>query len=120
MIFICLITIGLRGKQVARNSEHGIEHALVADSTGAQLALNHRQAQGGIRVRLDGRGHSESGGPSDYRIIPLMLFLPPADAHIEADHTVLVARAYRRNIAIEIVFALNDLLRTLRDVGAVR
>src|SRR5579864_8333429 len=47
----------------------------------------------------------------------LFLALPYAD--IEADHSVLIARAHHGDIAIEIIFALNDLLRTLRDVCAV-
>src|SRR5580765_2030501 len=48
-----------------------------------------------------------------------ILFLPSTDAHIEADHTVLVARTQYRYVAVDVVLALNDLLRTLRDIGAV-
>jgi hypothetical protein len=38
---------------------------------------------------------------------------------VEADNTVLVARAYDRKVAIEIVLALDDLLRALRDIGGI-
>src|ERR1035437_9589896 len=48
-----------------------------------------------------------------------ILFLALSNADIEAHHAVLIARAHHRNIAIDVVFALNDLLRTLRNVGAV-
>ena len=48
------------------------------------------------------------------------LFLPPADLHVEADDAVLVAVADEGNAAIEIVLPLDDLLRTLRNVGGVR
>src|SRR5271157_89391 len=48
-----------------------------------------------------------------------ILFLAAANAYIKADHAVLIARAHRGNIAGEKVLALDDLLRTLRDVGAV-
>src|SRR5579872_6251671 len=48
-----------------------------------------------------------------------ILFLALSNADIKADYAVLIARAHHRNITIHVVFALNDLLRTLRDVGAV-
>ena len=51
---------------------------------------------------------------------PLLLFLAPADLHVEADNTVLVAVADEGNAAIDIVLPLNDLLRTLRNIGGVR
>ena len=38
---------------------------------------------------------------------------------VKAYYSVLVARANDRKVAIEIVFALDDLLRALRDVGGV-
>ena len=38
---------------------------------------------------------------------------------VKADHAVLVARSYDRKVAIEIVLALDDLLRALRDVGGI-
>src|ERR1035438_2557949 len=48
-----------------------------------------------------------------------ILFLALSNADVEADHAVLIARAHHRNVAIDVVFALNDLLRTLRYVRAV-
>lgn len=48
-----------------------------------------------------------------------ILFLAPTDAHIEADHAILVSRADHRDIAREIVLSPDDLLRTLRDIGAI-
>src|SRR5579864_7937008 len=50
---------------------------------------------------------------------PSRLFLALPHADIEADHSVLIARAHHGDIAIEVILALNDLLRTLRDVRAV-
>src|SRR5580765_6457069 len=41
---------------------------------------------------------------------PIILFLPLPDAHIKADHAVLVARAQYRYVALDVVLALNDLL----------
>jgi len=49
----------------------------------------------------------------------LLLFLPAADADVEADDAVLIACTDDGKVAIEIVLALDDLLRTLRDVGGV-
>ena len=49
----------------------------------------------------------------------LLSFLAAADSHIEADDAVLVARADDRNVAIDIVLSLDDLLRTLRNIGGV-
>lgn len=42
-----------------------------------------------------------------------ILFLALPNADIEADHAVLIARSHHRNVAIDVVFALNNLLRTL-------
>ena len=47
------------------------------------------------------------------------LLLLAADSNIEADYAVLVAGSDRRNVAREVILALNDLLRALRDIGAV-
>src|SRR5579872_5897176 len=47
------------------------------------------------------------------------LFLAPPQLHVEADHAVLVASAYDRKIPVDVVLALDDLLRALRYVGAV-
>src|ERR1700689_236108 len=47
------------------------------------------------------------------------LFSAVAHAHVEADYAVLIAVAHDRDVAVDVVFALDDLLRTLRDVGAV-
>ena len=49
----------------------------------------------------------------------IILFPAPSNADIEADHSVLIACAHDRDIGIDIVLALNNLLRTLGDVGAV-
>jgi hypothetical protein len=48
-----------------------------------------------------------------------ILFLATPDEHIKTDHPILIARAHGGYIAGEEVFALDDLLRTLGDVGAV-
>jgi hypothetical protein len=42
--------------------------------------------------------------------LPSILFLPPPHADIKADHTVLIARAQHRYVAIDVVLALDDLL----------
>src|SRR5258708_38094246 len=47
------------------------------------------------------------------------LFLPAADADVEADYAVLIAGANHRNATREKIFALDDLLRTLGNIGAV-
>src|SRR6266852_1097214 len=47
------------------------------------------------------------------------LFLATADAQVEADNAVLVTGANDGNVAIEIVLPLNNLLRTLRNIGGV-
>ena len=47
------------------------------------------------------------------------LFLAAAHPQVKADHSVLISRADRRNAAIEIIFPLNDLLRTLGNIGGV-
>src|ERR1035438_9213305 len=49
----------------------------------------------------------------------VILFLAAPNADIETDHAVLIARAHNRNIAVDVILALNNLLRTLRNVGAV-
>src|ERR1700728_1543063 len=51
--------------------------------------------------------------------VRIILFLWLSNADVEADHTVLISRAHHRNVAIDVVFALNDLLRTLGHVRAV-
>src|SRR3984885_10034201 len=51
--------------------------------------------------------------------VRIILFLALSNADVEADHAVLIPRAHHRNVAIDVVFALNDLLRTLRHVRAV-
>src|SRR5438552_12057389 len=48
-----------------------------------------------------------------------ILFLLAADADVEADDTVLVAGADHGNVPRKEVLPLNDLLRALRDIGAV-
>jgi len=48
-----------------------------------------------------------------------MLFPAPAETHIKAHHSILVPRAHHGEIAIHIVLALDNLLRTLRDIRAV-
>src|ERR1700749_666299 len=60
---------------------------------------------------MDGFGNRRPAGT--------ILFLALANADIEADHAVLIARAHHRNVAVDVVFALDDLLRTLRNIGAV-
>src|SRR5258708_29269021 len=47
------------------------------------------------------------------------LFLLAADADVEADYAVLIAGANHRNATREKIFALDDLLRTLGNIGAV-
>lgn len=47
------------------------------------------------------------------------LFLALPDADVEADYTVLIANADDGNIPTDVVFHLDDLLRSLRNVGAV-
>src|SRR5579863_4733424 len=42
-----------------------------------------------------------------------------ADAHVKADHAVLVPRSYRRKIPREVILALDDLLVALRHIRAV-
>src|ERR1700721_1113985 len=53
------------------------------------------------------------------RISNQRLFLASTHAHVKADYAVLVARAHGRNIAVKEILALDDLLRALRNVGAV-
>jgi hypothetical protein len=47
------------------------------------------------------------------------LFLATADPQVEADHPVLVPGTHHGNVAGEKILTLNDLLRTLRDIGAI-
>ena len=42
------------------------------------------------------------------------------EENVEADHAVLVTDREDGNVARDVVFALNNLLRSLRDFGAVR
>jgi len=101
---------------VARHSRHGIEHPLVADAARAQLSVDHALAQGREYGGVVGGTHSGFG---NFHPAEAILFLASSNANIEADHAVLVARPHNRDIGIDVVFALNNLLRTLRDVGAV-
>src|SRR5215469_6303078 len=48
-----------------------------------------------------------------------ILFLPPADAHIKAHNPVLITRPLHRQVAVDVVLTLDDLLRALRNVGAI-
>src|ERR1700678_2013431 len=49
----------------------------------------------------------------------LSLFHTMADAQVEADDAVLIAGTNDGKVAIEIILALNNLLRALRDVGGI-
>src|SRR6266536_1061813 len=48
-----------------------------------------------------------------------VLFPAASNPHIEADHAILIARTHNRNVPINVVLALDNLLRTLRYIGAV-
>ena len=67
--------------------------------------------------------HRRCGHHPDWKAVreasSSQLFLTASHADIETDHAILIARAHNRDIAIDIVFALDDLLRALRHVGAV-
>src|SRR5580692_503025 len=115
MIFIRLTAIRFRCELVTRNPGHGVEHAFVGNAAGAQLGIDHALAQDGESGGLVRRSHTadRESGPEN------TLFSPVAHAHVEADYAVLIAVAHDRDIAVNVVFALNDLLRTLRDIRAV-
>ena len=55
-------------------------------------------------------------GPDGPRNI---LFLALPNTHVEAHNAVLVSQSQDRDVSIDVVLALDDLLRTLRDVRAV-
>ena len=95
------------------HAEHSVEHTRIRDATIPELGVDHDLTRGG-RV-----GHESSGQWSVVGYVnkttaadrwPLILLLAPADAHVEADHTVLVAGADKGNVTIHIVLPLNDLL----------
>ena len=48
-----------------------------------------------------------------------MLLFAAAEGYINADYAVLVAHRVNRDIAGDVVLGLNDLLRSLRNIGAV-
>ena len=50
--------------------------------------------------------------------LPRLLFAGTG-AQIEADYAVLIAHAHGREVAIHVILALNDLLRSLSDIGGV-
>jgi hypothetical protein len=94
---------------VTRHAQHSIEHPFVTNAARPKLSIHHQQPhlrECGSFVRGIHAEFQESASGT-------ILFLALPDADIEADHAVLIARAHHRNISIDVVFALNDLLGTL-------
>src|ERR1700736_5535698 len=96
----------------------GIQFALQVSPNIGACSIGHA-----VRARGDeGRAWKAPIGGATFLPagrLPSRLFLALSHADIEADHAVLIARAHHRNVALDVVLALNNLLRTLRDVGAV-
>src|SRR5215831_6855866 len=62
--------------------------------------------------------YSDSPDPNMH--VEYASLFPLANSHIKTDYSVLVANAYDRNVAGDVVFHLDDLLGRLGNVGAVR
>src|SRR5258708_4935117 len=54
--------------------------------------------------------------------IPQLFYLlfPTPDSHVEAHNPVLVAQSDNGDITGDVVYPLNDLLRSLRNISAIR
>lgn len=88
MIFVGLVAIAFRRKIVAGDTRHGSKDAIVNDSPRAQLRLDHALALPYKSVEIERRCHDCES------FCALVILLPAAaDAHVEADHTVLIASA---------------------------
>src|SRR5579864_1317 len=80
--------------------------ARVRQQCRAAVAANPPSGAEGWNTTRDLPGRSCGVRDLPYRI----LFLPPPHAHVKADHTVLIARAQHRYVAIDVVLSLDDLL----------
>src|SRR5580693_474124 len=78
--------------------------ARVRQQCPAAVAANPPSGAEGWNTTRNLPGRSCGARDLPYRI----LFLPPPHAHIKADHSVLVARAQHRYVAIDVVLALDD------------
>ena len=87
---------------MAWNPQHGLKHSPVGNAAKAQLPFDHLLSQAGVDISIDRETHG--------RLPDSILFLALADAHVKAHDTVLVASTLYRKVAVEIVFALDDLL----------
>jgi hypothetical protein len=106
MIVIRLIAPAFGREFVTRHSRHRIEHTSIGNAARPQLGIDHAQPEtreyGGFARII----HAQLEGCPARPI----LFLAPPNADIEADHAVLIAGTDNGDIAIDVVFALNDLL----------
>jgi len=107
MIFVRLTAVAFGSKCVARDAFHRSKDAFIADAARAQLHFHHAHALHRKQRSIGSGFHTREHGS---RII---LFLAAANAHIEADHAVLITRAHNGDVAVDVILALNDLLRTL-------
>jgi hypothetical protein len=118
MILVGLASISFRDELMTRDREHDVEDTRVRDAASPELGIDHELTRGG---RF---GHERWPVVSGQRSVnkttgcrplitghrPLLSFPAVADAHVEADHPILVAVADEGNVAIHIVLPLDDLL----------
>lgn len=110
-----MVGVGFMGvlppdKLVTWHAVHRSQHALVMNIASTKLRLDHLLAHRKIGIDLVLQRH-------DPRI--RQLFFAAAYSNVEADYSVLVTDSDHGNIASDVVFHLDNLLRRLRHVGAV-
>jgi hypothetical protein len=110
MVGVGLIRVLASDKLVTGDAADCCQHALVVNVASPYLPLHHLLAHCNIGIDLVLQCH-------DPRI--RQLFLAAAHSNVEADYAVLVTDSDHRNIAADVVFDLDDLLRCLRDISAV-
>ncbi len=115
MVFIGLAAIRFRDKSMAGDAEHRIKDAWVGDAASPELGVDHEltsRGRVGHEFQLSGLGFQTPAGRlwSGDGLRSLFLLFAVADAHVEADHAILVTGADDRNVTIHIVLPLDDLL----------
>jgi len=119
MIFISLRLKFLRHKFMARYASHRGEYALITNAAILEAASPPWKDELFRRIHRHGKSCVTRKGFSTILQLFYLLF-PTPDSHVEAHNPVLVAESDNRDITGDVVHPLNDLLRSLRNISAIR
>ena len=138
MVFISAIVKTLGHELVAGHAFHSGEHALIMNAARAQLRSNHVLPLRSKSIAMDLRIHACEQNSAEKFFFALFAYylaffavkrksggiaalspLPLTNSNIETHYTILITHPYDRNIPRHVVFNLNNLLRSLRDVRRV-